>query len=197
MQSMEHKIFHGQFKPEDLAESLQLHFNRGNLEVQKIDYEDGVGIQIKTRDFRTSGGETALGVVFRQVEDGISVQVGQQAWGGIAASLGYSALAAFINPANLLSRLDDIAQDVEYMQLTDEVWKVLETNARTLGSGYELSEKLRRITCEYCGAANPVGTATCIACGAPMGSVQPITCRYCGYVINENTTICPNCKKKL
>ncbi len=194
---MEQKIFHGQFTPEDLAECLQIHFNRGNLEVQKIEYEDGLGIQIKTSDFHTSGGKTALGVILRRVEDGVSVQVGQQDWAGIAASLGYSALATFINPANLLSRLDDIAQDVEYMQLTDEVWKVLETNARALGSGFDLSEKLRRITCEYCGAANPIGAATCVACGAPMGSAQPISCKNCGYIIFEKTDVCPNCKRRL
>ena len=197
MQTMEHKLFHGQFTPEDLAEYLQIHFNRGNLMVQKIQYEDGLGIQIKTRDFHTSGGDTALGVLFKQVEDGVSVQVGQQNWAGIAASIGYSALATFLNPVNLLGRLDDIAQDVEYLQLTDEVWKVLESGARALGSGFELSAKLRRISCEYCGAANPVGNATCTACGAPMGAQQPITCRHCGFIIPEKATVCPNCRNKL
>ncbi|MGV8024950.1 MAG: zinc ribbon domain-containing protein [Anaerolineaceae bacterium] len=194
---MEQKIFHGQFSPEELAECIQIHFNRGNLVVQKIEYEDGLGIQIKTRDFHTSGGDTALGISLKKVEDGVSVQVGQQTWVGIAASLGYSALAAFLNPVNLLNRLDDIAQDVEYMQLTDEVWKVIETNALALGSGYELSEKLHRITCEYCGAANPAGEPTCVACGAPMGSVQPRSCKNCGYIILDHAVVCPNCKRKL
>lgn len=194
---MEHKIFHGQFSPEELAECLQIHFNRGNLVVQRIEYEDGLGVQIKTREFRTSGGDTALGIFLKKVEDGVSVQVGQQNWVGIAASIGYSALATFINPVNLLGRLDDIAQDVEYLQLTDEVWKVLESNARALGSGYELSEKLRRIACEYCGAANQAGSATCVACGAPMGAVQPFSCKYCGFILLEKTAVCPNCKRNL
>ncbi len=194
---MEHKIFHGQFSPEELAECLQVHFNRGNLTVQKVEYEDGLGVQIKTREFRTSGGDTALGIFLKKVEDGVSVQIGQQNWVGIAASIGYSAFATFINPVNLLNRLDDIAQDVEYMQLSNEVWKVLETNARALGSGYELSERLHRIACEYCGAANPAGMPTCIACGAPMGSVQPTSCKNCGYIILDHVSVCPNCKSKL
>ncbi|HAF61595.1 MAG TPA: hypothetical protein DCK95_04645 [Anaerolineaceae bacterium] len=194
---MEQKIFHGQFSSEDLAECLQIHFNRGNLLVQRVEYEDGIGIQIKTRTQPSSGGDTALGIHFRKVEDGISVQVGQQTWLGIAASLGYSALATIINPANLLNRLDDIAQDVEYLQLTDEVWKVLETNARSLGSGYELSEKLKRIKCDYCDAANPSGSPTCVACGAPMGNLQPRSCLNCGFIIINYEKTCPNCKKKL
>ncbi|NMB63019.1 MAG: zinc ribbon domain-containing protein [Chloroflexi bacterium] len=194
---MEHRIFHGQFSSTELVECLQIHFNRGNLLVQKVDYDDGVGIQIKTRDHPTSGGDTALGIYLKQVEDGVSVQVGQQTWLGIAASLGYSALATFLNPANILNRLDDIAQDVEYLQLSDEVWKVLEANARSLGSGYELSERLRRIKCPYCEAANRVGTPTCIACGAPLGNTQPISCSHCGFIVTSQQVTCPNCKKRL
>ena len=194
---MEQRIFHGNFTSDELAECLQIHFNRGNLLVQRIEYEDGIGIQIKTRTQPSSGGNTALGIHFREVEDGISVQVGQQTWLGIAASLGYSALATILNPTNLLHRLDDIAQDVEYLQLTEEVWKILETNARSLGSGYELSERLKRIQCEYCNAANPSGAPTCVACGAPMGNLQPRSCPHCGYIIVDHEIICPNCRKKI
>jgi hypothetical protein len=192
---MEQKVFHGQFKPEDLAQCLLVHFNRGNLVVQKIGSGENLAIQIKTRDQRTSGGETALGVNFQAVDDGVIVQVGQQAWFGIAASLGISALAAFRNPLNLLHRLDDIAQDFEYVQLTDEVWRVLKSNAKALGSGYELSDRLKRVTCEYCLTANPVGAPGCAACGAPMGRLQPFTCKNCGFLLSSRDKICPNCKR--
>ncbi len=194
---MEQKFFHGQFSAEELSECLLIHFNRGNLLVQKIKQDEGVAIQIKTRSNPTSGGNTALGIYFTDVEDGVAVQVGQQTWFGVAASLGYSAIATFLNPANLLHRLDDIAQDVEYLQLTDEVWKVLQANARALGSGFELSERLRRIKCEYCDVANPTGSPTCIACGAPMGNAQPTSCPHCGYIITSNETVCPNCKRSV
>jgi hypothetical protein len=194
---MEHRIFYGELLPEELAQTLLVHFNRGNLTVQKLGTGNQLAIQIKTRDNKTSGGETALCVIFKQVEDGVSVQVGQQTWLGIAASLGLSALSALRNPMSLLHRIDDIAQDIEYMQLTDEVWQVLESNARAIGSGYALSERLERISCAYCLSANPAREPNCIACGAPMGNSQPTTCPTCGFVLTQEDTFCPNCKNNL
>jgi hypothetical protein len=192
---MEQRIFHGQFTPNEFADCLLVNFNQGNLIVQKFENNGIISVQIKTRDGRTSGGSTALGIILQPVEDGILVQVGQQTWAGIAASLGVSAVAALLNPFNLLHRLDDIAQDFEYIQLNDEVWKVLESNAKALGSGYELSERLKRVVCEYCQTANPAGEPACIACGAPLGYLQPQTCRHCGFVLTAKMTYCPNCKQ--
>lgn len=192
---MEQRIFHGQFTPDEFADYLIVQFNRGNLVVQKLETNENVSVQIKTRDGRTSGGATAIGIIFQPVEDGVLVQVGQQAWAGIAASLGASAVAALLNPLNLLHRIDDIAQDFEYIQLTDEVWKVLESNAKALGSGYELSERLKRVVCEYCKTANPASEPSCIACGAPLGYVQPRTCPHCGFVLGNKANYCPNCKQ--
>ena len=191
---MEQRIFHGRLMPDEFADCLLVHFNRGNLVVQKLVNGEIVSVQIKTRDGRTSGGETALGIIFQPVEDGILVQVGQQAWAGIAASLGASAVAALLNPLNLLHRIDDIAQDFEYIQLSDEVWRVLESNAKALGSGYELSERLKRVMCDYCQTANPVSEPSCIACGAPLGYNQPKTCSRCGFVLGKKDKYCPNCK---
>ncbi len=192
---MEQRIFHGNFAPEEFADCLLANFNRGNLIVQKFENKGNISVQIKTREGRTSGGTTALGIDFHSVEDGILVQVGQQAWAGIAASLGVSAIAALLNPVNLLHRLDDVAQDFEYIQLVDEVWKILESKAKALGSGYELSERLKRILCEYCLCANPTGESACIACGAPLGYLQPKTCSHCGYVLAVKVSNCPNCRK--
>ncbi|HEY59689.1 MAG TPA: zinc ribbon domain-containing protein [Anaerolineae bacterium] len=194
---MEQRIFHGHLSPDDLAECLLIHFHRGNLRVQQIGQGEKVAIQILTREKPNAGGETALGITFQTVEDGVAVHVGKQAWFGIAASLGYTALSTIKNPFNLLHRIDDIAQDIEYLQLQDEVWKVLEANAKALGTGYELSERLRRTMCEYCGVANPAGEPSCIACGAPLGKVQPSSCKNCGYIIMHNEKYCPNCKQLL
>ncbi len=194
---MEQKIFHGDFTTDDLAECLLVHFNRGKFIVQKLGSGDNVVIQIKTRDNRQSGGDTALTTSFLKVEDGVAVQVGQQSWVGLAASLGFSALATIHNPYNLLGRIDDIAQDIESLQLSDEVLKVLTANARALGSGYDLSARLHRVKCEYCLTANPAGAPSCLACGAPLGNAQPTTCKNCGYVVLDSETVCPNCKKPL
>lgn len=194
---MEQRIFHGNFSPDLLAECLLVHFNRGNLEVAKIGEGEQIAIQIQTRQDENAGGQTALGISLHTVEDGVMVQVGQQTYLGIAASLGYSALSAIKNPFNLIHRLDDIAQDLEYLQLTEEVWKTLEANARFIGSGYDLSERLHRIACDFCHSANPAGVSNCIMCGAPMGNLQPKTCIRCGYVLRLKDKICPNCNKRI
>jgi len=192
---METRIYHGKFSPADIAQNLIVYFNRGNFMVQQIGEGSNLAVQIASRNQASSGGQTALSVTLQVVTDGVSVQVGQQAWVSVAASLGFSALAALINPWNLLGRLDDIAQDIESIQLKDEVWQIIDSTARALGSGYELSDRLKRVVCEYCQTANPVGESSCIACGAPLGSTQPATCKNCGFVLTRIEKFCPNCGK--
>ena len=194
---MEQRIYHGQITPQDLAESLFGFFNRGNYQVQKFGEKDNITVQIATHAFTQSGGQTALGVSIQRFEDGVSVSLGQQAWFGVAASIGMTALGALRNPLSLLGRLDDLAQDIESIQLHDEVWKVIDDVARTLGSGFDLSNRFKRMVCEYCNTANPTGEPRCIACGAPLGSVQPFTCRFCGFIVKKLEKICPNCGKPL
>jgi hypothetical protein len=195
IESMEQRIFHGKLTPADLAQTLMAHFNRGNLRVQQIGSGEKVAVQIATSQSAISGGQTALSITLQKVEDGVAVQIGKQAWMSVAASLGLSAISALINPWSLLNRLDDIAQDVESLNLTEEVWATIETTARSLGSGYELSNRLRRSVCSFCGVANPVGEPSCIACGGPLGEDQPMTCLHCGYVFREKIKVCPNCGK--
>jgi hypothetical protein len=143
-----------------------------------------------------SGGQTALSVYLEKVADGVSVRLGKQSWLGIAASLGLTALWTWHNPWNILSRIDDVAQDIESLQIVDDVWDTIESTARMAGASFDLSERLRRMVCEYCHTANPVGAGSCIACGAPLGDVQPRTCAYCGFVLKKTETICPNCGRK-
>lgn len=194
---MEPRIFHGSLTPEDIANTLVAEFNQGNLRAQQLGGGDQVVVQIATRDHPQSGGQTALSVDLRRVEDGISVQLGSQAWLGVAASLGQTALMVLRNPWVLLGRLDDLAQDIENLQLSERVWVVIENTARTMGASFELSERLRRLVCSYCRSANPVGESNCIACGAPLGDVQPRTCLNCGFVVKSDESNCPNCGNPL
>jgi hypothetical protein len=193
---MDQRIFHGDFSAQTLAGCLISFFDRGNLKVQVIGEDPTVMVQIATKDFASSGGKTALSVLLQNVEDGVAVKIGQQTWLGIAASMGFTALLAMRNPFNLLTRIDDLAQDIENLQLTEEVWKTLEENAIILGTGFELSARLKRYICEYCNVANPPGEPSCIACGAPLGNIQPITCKNCGFILLRSESICPNCHKK-
>jgi hypothetical protein len=116
---------------------------------------------------------------------------------GVAASLGTTALWAIRNPFSLLHRLDDLAQDIESFQLNEEVWNTIDGLAQSIGASTAISERLRRVTCEYCQTANPVGASNCIACGAPLGNIQPTTCPHCGYVVTKGESVCPNCGKPL
>lgn len=190
---MEQRIYHGNITPSEVAHALVAEFNRGNLRAQLFGKSEALVVQVATAQFAQSGGKTALTIHLQQHEDGVLVQVGEQEWLGVAASLGQTALAALLNPLNLLGRLDDLAQDVTNLQLTERVWSTVERAVKAKGASKTISERLSRLTCEYCGAANPVGEATCLACGAPLGKAQPKACKTCGFVLKGDEKFCPNC----
>ncbi len=194
---MERRIFYGNIQPRDIAQALLGEFNQGNLRAQTVGQKDRIIVQVNTRPDATSGGQTAMTVTIQTVPEGIMIELGEQAWLGVAASLGVSALSALKNPFGLLGRLDDIAQDIESLGIRDKAWRVISKATRAAGASAELSENLKRTTCEYCHVANEVGAPSCIACGAPMGLVQPNTCKNCGYVVKVGMKTCPNCKQSL
>lgn len=191
---METKIFHGNLTPDEVANKLVGSFNRGSLRAQKIGSGAQVVVQIATDRYRQIGGHTATTVTLQKVADGISVQVGKQDWIGVAASLGKTAFSALRNPFSLLGRLDDLAQDIASLQLRESIWNTINELAQAARASHQLSERLRRLECEYCHTANPVGTPQCMACGAPLGGVQPRTCPNCGFVVMANERLCPNCQ---
>jgi hypothetical protein len=200
IENMDRRIFHGNIKPTDLAYALMAAFNKGNLQAQVIGPADRLAVQIATRTGSRSGGQTAITISIQSVEDGVMVDVGEQAWLGVAASLGetaISALSALRNPFRLVNRLDDLAQDIESMQLSENVWKVIDRTVTSLGASLQLSERLSRIACEYCGTANPLGEGSCLACGAPLGEGHPTTCSKCGFAVGPEEQVCPNCNQKL
>lgn len=194
---METRIFHGEITPKDFAQALVAQFNRGNLRSQTFGKGMKVVVQISTRERPASGGQTAMTVTLQKVEDGVAVQLGKQAWLDVAASLGRTALSTWRNPWSLLGRLDDIAQDIENLQMSEQVWDVIENVAKVAGASFQLSERLRRLVCSYCSTANPIGEPSCIACGAPLGEDQPQTCLNCGFVVKTQESRCPNCGQKL
>ncbi len=190
---MDKRIYHGNITPDEIARALEAEFNQGNTRTQVFGESDNLTVQVASSQWARSGGKTALTVNVQKIEDGIMVQVGEQQWLGVAASLGQTALSALINPLNLLGRLDDIAQDVSNLQLNEKVWQIVVGVVNAAGASLQLSERLARITCDYCGVANPVGEPSCLACGAPLGKQQPKTCRNCGFVLLHDEKFCPNC----
>lgn len=191
------RVYHGEITPLDVSRSLFAAFNRGNYRAQQIGSGEKIIVQIGTRPNAASGGQTAITVSIQSHEDGILIQMGKQNWLGVAASLGKTALFALRNPLNLLHRIDDLVQDIESIQLIDQIWQVIDQTARSLNSTQELSERFRRLVCEFCNTPNPVGEPHCIACGAPLGNLQPKTCRFCGYILKSTERNCPNCGKTI
>ena len=191
--TMEQKTFYGPVKPDDFARALIAEFNQGNLMARAIGRGDQRIVQIASTAAPTSGGRTAITIHLTAIEDGVHVQLGQQDWIGVAASLGFSALAALRRPTSLLHRLDDIAQDISSLQLAMRIWQSISDAADSLGVSHELSERLRRLSCEYCRTANPVGLPHCIACGAPLGPNQPVACLECGFLLDADDSVCPQC----
>ncbi|MEI7846608.1 MAG: zinc ribbon domain-containing protein [Chloroflexota bacterium] len=194
---MEQRIYHGDLTPKDFAEALLAYFNRGNMRTQTIGNDDELRVQIATRPGAASGGETAVTVQLKKVEDGISVSLSEQAWLGLAASMGQTVIYTLMNPWNLLGRLDDLAQDVENLQIGEKVWQVIGSVAQSHNSSTQISERLQRLECLFCGTANVVGQGSCIACGAPLGNIQPRTCPNCGFVVLRGEKSCPSCNKLL
>jgi hypothetical protein len=194
---MERKIFHGILSPTYIAQALLAEFNRGNIRAQVLGKSGKLAVQIGTHSGAVSGGQTAITVTIQKVTDGIMVELGQQAWLGIAASLGQTAFSLFRNPFSLIGRLDDLAQDIENLQISDNVWEVIARTAASAGASHQLSDRMSRLTCEFCGTANPLGEPACIACGAPLGDTHPSSCKNCGFVVMRNESTCPNCEKKI
>jgi hypothetical protein len=194
---MERRIFHGLLTPTDIAQALLAEFNQGNLRAQVLGKSDKLAVQIGTRPGSVSGGQTAITVTIQKVVDGVMVDIGQQAWLGVAASLGQTAISVFRNPFSLIGRLDDLAQDIESLQLSESVWQIIAQTAASAGASHQLTDRMSRLTCEYCGTANPLGEPACIACGAPLGNVHPTSCQNCGFVVLRNESICPNCGQKI
>lgn len=194
---MDRRIFHGNIEPKDIAQALLGEFNRGNMHAQVVGQSKKMAVQISTRMGAQSGGQTALTVTIQDTDQGIMIEIGQQAWLGVAASLGQTAISALRNPFSLLGRLDDLAQDIENIQLSDKVWKIIERTVALAGASHELSDRLKRVVCDFCQTANPIGEGSCIACGAPLGNVHPTSCPNCGFAVSPIETFCPNCNKKL
>jgi len=194
---MEQRTFHGNITPTDVAHALVAEFNQGNLRAQILGEADHMMVQIASTQGARQGGQTALAIDIQKVKDGVSIQIGEQQWMGVAADLGATVLATLINPWSLVGRLGSVASDLQAFQITDRVWEVIGREVQATGASTQISERLSSLSCVYCGTANPVGAGNCISCGAPLGNVQPKACKNCGYVVTPGEKFCPNCGQAL
>jgi len=191
------RVFHGDIRPGDIANALVAEFNQGGLQAQRVGEDDKIAVQIATQRQRQSGGNTALTVTLKSVGEGVLVGIGQQEWLGIAASLGITALSILQNPWRLIDRLDDVAADINSIQLENRIWEVVEHFAKRHKASHQIAERLRTVACPYCDYANSVATGECTATGAPLGTIQPTSCQNCGFVNQLGAKFCGNCGEKL
>src|SRR6266511_4450185 len=91
IENMNRRILQGNIKPNDIAHALLAEFDRGNLHAQVLGTKEKMAVQITTRMGAMSGGQTAMTISMEGIEDGIMVELGEQAWFGVAASLGQTA----------------------------------------------------------------------------------------------------------
>ncbi len=193
---MDEKIYYGeQLKAETLADALLAEFDHAGWKAQKIRQKEEIAVQIARRPQVRRGGATALTVRLRQLPNGVMVQIGQQVWLDLAASMGVTILSVLRNPWNLLHRLDDLAQDLESLQLRDRVWQVIESTAQMVGASHNLAETLSNVICAYCGTPNEEEASHCLACGAPLQLNLPQTCPHCGFLVPAAEALCPNCHR--
>jgi hypothetical protein len=187
------RTYHGAIEPKELANAVLAAFNQGNLRCQQIGQGDKLMLQIATRDYAQSGGKTAITVNIQKVQDGVTVATGEHEWLGVAASLGQTALAAIMNPWNILNRLDDLAQDINSLTLEQKVWEAIEKYASAHKATKLISDRLSTLNCPYCDTANKVAAGSCEGCGAPLGARQPVGCPKCGNVMPAKSAFCSNC----
>lgn len=187
------RTYHGEIEPDKMADVIVAAFNQGNMRAQQVGHGEKVMVQIAIRDQAQSGGKAALTVTIQKVEDGVSVAIGQHEWFGAAASIGQTALQTFLNPWNIINRLDDLAQDITSLTLADKVWEAVEKFARAAKVTKTISKRLQSVSCPYCGTANKVAEGNCENCGAPLGEFQPMSCPKCGNVMPPKSKFCANC----
>jgi hypothetical protein len=193
---MEQRTYHGDLKPDELANLLMAQFNQGNSAAQRYNQGDRVMVQVGTRDNRGRV-ENALAVTIGKTPDGVSVSVGEQQWLGAAADLAQAGLGALINPLSLLGNLGEIVSDVSSFSLPQQIWQTVDKYSKSVGAGLGGDPARLAVACPYCGVANSPGAPTCTGCGAPLGEAQPVYCPRCGQVEPHGSKFCGRCGAQL
>ena len=193
---MEQRTYHGDLKPDELANLLMAQFNQGSFAAQRYNQGDRVMVQVGTRDNRGRV-ENALAVTISKTPDGVNVSVGEQQWLGAAADLAQAGLGALFNPLSLLGNLGEIVSDVSSFSLPQQIWQAVDKYSRSVGAGLGGDPAKLAVACPYCGVANSPGAPTCTGCGAPLGEAQPVYCPQCGQAEPHGRKFCARCGAKL
>lgn len=190
---MEQKTYHGSITPRQVAEALVARFSGDDMTVAVSGDDDKMMLNISSTGWR--GGRTALAVGLSPVRGGVMVTVGEHNLLGVAADLLQTGLGALRNPLTIIGEIDDVARNVEHLNLPAQVWEAVDLLARSLGAG--MTPAPTSVTCPYCGVLNPIGAGQCESCGAPLGRYQPVACSQCGLVLPADIKYCTRCGSPL
>jgi DNA-directed RNA polymerase subunit RPC12/RpoP len=187
------RTYWGKISAEGLGRALVEHFNTSTSRAQMAGDRDRVLVQVGNRRMESSDPTTAITVGIVQDEDSITVTMGQQKWMGIAADLARTGIMTLINPWSLLNELDNVARNVDWLTLRDEVWQAIDAYSQAVGGSLGVPAEIRHVACPYCGSTNPIGASKCSTCGAPLGDYQPVVCPRCGYLLVWSKRFCTRC----
>jgi hypothetical protein len=190
---MEARTYHGKVTPRDLADVLVSRFTTDDLSATAIGEGDRIIVNISSAGYQ--GGRTALAVGLSPASGGVLVTVGDHNLLGVAADLMQTGLGALRNPFVLIGELDDVARNVEKLNLPAQVWEAVDHYCQSVGAG--LTAEPTSVTCPYCGVLSPIGAGSCAACGAPLGRSQPVTCPKCGKLLPADLDYCTRCGSPL
>ncbi len=194
---MAERKFRGNITPGDLAEALVTQFNRGDYRAHKVGRGTQAVVQISTNRRIRGEPDTAITVTIAPTEEGVKVDMGEPQWLEVAADLVQTGLGALINPWSLVHRVDDVARNVQDLNLPQQIWTAVEQYVKTVGTRPALPPEPTMVTCPYCRTGNQIGEGRCVACGAPLGDVQPVRCPSCGRLLAAGTAQCPQCGERL
>jgi len=194
---MNERQFRGNITPGNLADALVTQFNRGDYRAKKTGRGAQALVQISTNRRRRGEPDTAVAVTITPTPDGVKVSMGEPQWLDIAADLVQTGLGALLNPWSLVHEVDDVARNVQDLNLPQEIWATVDQYARTVGSRPALPPEPVAVTCPYCRTGNEIGEGRCVSCGAPLGDAQPVRCPSCNRLLPAGTARCPKCGERL
>ncbi|MBU0495568.1 MAG: zinc ribbon domain-containing protein [Chloroflexi bacterium] len=194
---MSERKYRGNVTPGDLAEALVNQFNRGDYRAAKSGRGTQAVVQISTNRRMRGEPDTAVSVTITPTPEGVHVSMGDPQWLDIAADLVQTGIGALLNPWSLVREVDDVARNVQDLNLPQEVWQAIDQYAKTVGSRPALLPEPTSVTCPYCRSGNAIGEGRCENCGAPLGDAQPVRCPSCQRLLAAGTSQCPQCGERL
>lgn len=164
---MEQYLLKDYNQPDEFIRSLVHEFDTDSFDVfTEIEPDETISAHLTSQNQFGGGSRTSIYVYVRKQKDDLLITVSEQEWSSIASSLGKTIFSTVINPINLLHRLDDIAVDVQNLQLGDRVARFVKTFKQKKDE--LVSTETERYTCGYCKSRNPAKSTHCVACGAPL-----------------------------